>query len=214
MTGGYWHSLQLNLPYTFHARFSSSTAMTLFSGPMGGRSGFWMTSLHCARFTKATLPKPSSSSRKSATRIQRSTNPRHSSAARDAHGAETRRMVRFSNYVLKDRAKLVTLEILDAAGKLVRRFSSDDKPEPFDAKRHQCAHILGAAGVGFLPATGGKCIAGAWNLRYPRPKTMESDYPISAIPHDTPVGPPRACSCTRGIQRPADCRWCGANAKS
>src|SRR5271168_3797767 len=28
-----------------------------------------------------------------------------------------------------------------------------------------------------------------WNLRYPRPKTFESDYPISAIPHDTPAAP-------------------------
>jgi hypothetical protein len=88
---------------------------------------------------------------------------------------------------LKDTAKLVTLEILDAAGKVIRRFASDDKPELLDAKGinvptywvRQVPVVSGAAGMHRW----------VWDLRYPKPKSFERDYPISAIPHDTPAGP-------------------------
>jgi photosystem II stability/assembly factor-like uncharacterized protein len=82
----------------------------------------------------------------------------------------------------------VTLEIIDpSSGRTVRRFSSDDKPEPVNAKKLnvptywvRSARVLSAA-------------AGMhrfiWDLHYPEPEVLERDYPISAIYHDTPRYP-------------------------
>jgi hypothetical protein len=91
------------------------------------------------------------------------------------------------NYFLKASAKLVTLEILDASGKPVRRFASDDKPDPFNAKDINVPTYW-VRQESILPATAGMH-RWVWDLRYPKARSFESDYPISAIPHDTPAGP-------------------------
>ncbi len=81
----------------------------------------------------------------------------------------------------------VTLEILDASGKLVRRFSSADKPEPVDEKalnvptywvRPQRALSAGAGFHRFV-----------WDLHYPPPEALRHDYPMTAIVRDTPRHP-------------------------
>ncbi len=82
---------------------------------------------------------------------------------------------------------VVSLEIVDAAGKVVRHFSSNDKPEPVNPKELNVpmywvrpSRTL-AAGPGvhrFL-----------WDLTYPAPDVLSRDYPISAIYHDTPRYP-------------------------
>jgi len=81
----------------------------------------------------------------------------------------------------------VVLEIRDATGNLVRRFSSDDKPAPVNAKELNVptywvrpARLLSAApGMHrFL-----------WDMHYPQPEVLEHEYPISAIYHDTPRYP-------------------------
>jgi photosystem II stability/assembly factor-like uncharacterized protein len=82
----------------------------------------------------------------------------------------------------------VTLEIIDASsGKIIRHFSSADKPEPVDPKELNVpmywvrpARVLSAApGMHrFL-----------WDLTYPVPDVLDHDYPISAIFHDTPRYP-------------------------
>jgi len=183
--GGYWHPLQLNLPYTSMRDFVIHGDDIVLG--THGRS-FWildditpLRQIHEGDAAQTKLFQP-----QVATRIQRSTNPDTPLPPETPMGQNPPDGA-ILDYVLKDRAKLVTLEILDAAGKLVRRFSSDDKPEPFDAKGINVpTYWLRQESV--LPATAGMH-RWAWNLRYPRPKTMESDYPISAIPHDTPVGP-------------------------
>jgi photosystem II stability/assembly factor-like uncharacterized protein len=84
----------------------------------------------------------------------------------------------------------VTLEIRDASGKMIRRFSSADKPEPVDEKEMNVptywvrpAQVLsGAAGFHRF----------VWDLRMPPPDALSHDYPISAIFGDTarePLGP-------------------------
>ena len=95
------------------------------------------------------------------------------------------------NYSLKTApAGPVTLEILDSAGKLVRRFSSADAPEPVDEKELvvptywvRQPRVLSAA-AGFHRFV--------WDLHYPPPDALRHDYPMTAILHDTPrhpVGP-------------------------
>ena len=92
------------------------------------------------------------------------------------------------NYYLKaDAADAVVLEVFDREGKLVRRFRSDDKPEPFDEKAYPIpsywvrpARVLSAkAGMQRF----------VWDLHYPEPKARTHEYPISAIYMDTPRYP-------------------------
>ena len=82
----------------------------------------------------------------------------------------------------------VTLEIIDpSSGRTVRHFSSDDKPEPVNAKK------LNVPTYWVRPARVLSAAAGMhrfiWDLHYSEPDVLERDYPISAIYHDTPRYP-------------------------
>jgi len=81
----------------------------------------------------------------------------------------------------------VVLEIRDAAGNLVRHFSSTDKPEPVNAKE------LNVPVYWIRPARVLSAAAGmhrfVWDLHYPEPDVLEHEYPISATFHDTPRYP-------------------------
>ncbi|TLY60484.1 MAG: hypothetical protein E6K52_10280, partial [Gammaproteobacteria bacterium] len=79
----------------------------------------------------------------------------------------------------------VTLEIRDSAGALVRRFSSDDKPEALEAERYfEEAWLRPAPGVSATPGMH----RFVWNLRYPRPRAIEFEYDIAAVfEEDTPL---------------------------
>ncbi len=82
----------------------------------------------------------------------------------------------------------ITLEIVDASsGRVVRHFSSDDKPEPVNAKEFNVPMYW------VRPARTLSANAGMhrfiWDLTYPAPEVLTRDYPISAIYHDTPLYP-------------------------
>jgi photosystem II stability/assembly factor-like uncharacterized protein len=91
------------------------------------------------------------------------------------------------DYWLKSNSGSVKLDILDESGKLVRTFSSDDRPEPEDEKElvvptywlrpHQP-----------LPSDPGMHRF-VWDLHFPPPDSLEHEYPISAIYRDTPRYP-------------------------
>ena len=92
------------------------------------------------------------------------------------------------NYYLNAPSKTpVLLEIMDAAGKLVRRFASDDKP--FDLNSVRINPPLYWA----RPYQPLKNEAGmqrfVWDLLYPNPPADNYDLPISAIYKDTPFTP-------------------------
>jgi photosystem II stability/assembly factor-like uncharacterized protein len=87
----------------------------------------------------------------------------------------------------------VKLQILDANGKIVRAFSSTDKPE---ATTEQLGKELNVPLYWIRPPQILSDAAGAhrfvWDLRTPPPASLRHEYPISAIVHDTPrlpVGP-------------------------
>jgi len=83
----------------------------------------------------------------------------------------------------------VTLEILDSAGAILRRYSSTDPPLPMDkiAAEHPIptywvrpSRILSAAqGMHRF----------VWDLHGEPPKSLNKEFPISAIVHDTPLLP-------------------------
>ena len=82
----------------------------------------------------------------------------------------------------------VALEIMDASsGQVVRHLSSDDKPEPVNAKE------LNVPAYWMRPPRTLSAAPGMhrflWDLAYPEPDVLEHEYPISAIYHDTPRYP-------------------------
>ncbi len=80
----------------------------------------------------------------------------------------------------------VTLEIFDAARKLVRRYSSDDQPDPIDPALNVSAYWIRPPRI--LDATAGMHRF-MWDLHYPPPDALRHEYPISAIYRDTPRYP-------------------------
>jgi photosystem II stability/assembly factor-like uncharacterized protein len=87
----------------------------------------------------------------------------------------------------------VKLQILDANGKIVRSFSSSDKPE---STLEQLGRELNVPLYWIRPPQILSAAAGAhrfvWDLRTAPPASLRHEYPISAIVHDTPrlpVGP-------------------------
>ena len=90
-------------------------------------------------------------------------------------------------YLATDATAPVVIEILDAAGKIVRRYSSDDAPETVREE------TLAYPSYWFRPARLLSANAGMrrwiWDLRYAPPEGFAKSYPISAIYRDTPPGP-------------------------
>jgi photosystem II stability/assembly factor-like uncharacterized protein len=81
----------------------------------------------------------------------------------------------------------VTLEIVDASGKVVRHFSSVDKPETVNPKDFNVP-MYWVRPARTLSAESGMHRF-VWDLTYPAPDVLTRDYPISAIYHDTPLYP-------------------------
>ncbi len=88
----------------------------------------------------------------------------------------------------------VKLEILDAQGKVVRSYASTDQaPRDKEELGKQLIPIYWVRPFHALSTEPGMH-RWVWDLLYTAPKTAERAYPISAIPHDTPLHPvgPRA----------------------
>ena len=82
----------------------------------------------------------------------------------------------------------ITLEILDASsGKVVRHFSSADKPETINPKDFNVPMYW--VRPPRVLSTGAGMHRFLWDLTYPAPEVLTRDYPISAIAHDTPLYP-------------------------
>jgi photosystem II stability/assembly factor-like uncharacterized protein len=83
----------------------------------------------------------------------------------------------------------VTLEIKDAAGKTVRKYSSADQYEPVDP-------MLNIPAYWVRPPQTLSAVAGMhrwlWDMHYAPLPGVEAEYPIAAVPHNTapqPTGP-------------------------
>jgi hypothetical protein len=96
-------------------------------------------------------------------------------------------------YLAADARGPVTLEIFAGSASrsgertLVRRYSSDDTPKPYDETAINVP-MSWARPLRTLPAGKG-AHRFVWDLRYPPPGAVQRDFPISAIYHDTPLEP-------------------------
>jgi photosystem II stability/assembly factor-like uncharacterized protein len=83
----------------------------------------------------------------------------------------------------------VSLEILDGAGHVVRRYASTDKLEPTkEEMEKQLIPLYWLQKPRALPASAGMH-RWVWDLHYTTPTATHYDYPISAVPHQTPREP-------------------------
>ena len=186
--GDHWQSLQLNLPHT------SMRDVVIHGNDLiaatHGRS-FWILDdiTPLRQLTpdvvqhSALLFHPAE-----AVRVRRSLNTDTPLPA-DEPAGENPPDGAIIDYYLGGPSATITLEILDSAGKLVRRFTSSDPPwitadelqkqtiPPYWVKLPQT--LSTAPGMHRW----------VWDLRYPSPVVLEHEYPISAVPHATPRFP-------------------------
>jgi hypothetical protein len=92
-------------------------------------------------------------------------------------------------FLPRDAKGLVTLDVLDSKGELVRRFRSDTPPDMSAAELdRELIPRYWIALSGSLPKTGGMH-RWVWDLHYPAPISTTRGFPISAVPHATPREP-------------------------
>jgi len=187
--GDHWQSLQLNLPHT------SMRDLWIHDNDLivatHGRSFWILDDITPLREAPASLAATDAHlfTPAAAYRIQRDTYtdtplpPDEPAAANPPDGA-------IIDYYLAHTASApVTLEILDARGQLVRKFSSTDKPDATEAElRKQLIPLYWLRPFRSLPSDAGMH-RWVWDLHYPAPDSTRHDYPISAIPGDTPRYP-------------------------
>ena len=185
--GDHWQSLQLNLPHTSMRDLWIHESDLIVA--THGRS-FWVldditplreASVAIANAVHLFTPAP-------VYRIQRDTNtdtplpPDEPTAANPPDGA-------ILDYFLPAAASTVTLEILDAQGHLVRRYSSADKHDATEEELQK--QLIPLYWVRERPQLSTHVGMHRWvcDLHYPAPVSTRHDYPIAAIPHDTPRFP-------------------------
>jgi photosystem II stability/assembly factor-like uncharacterized protein len=81
----------------------------------------------------------------------------------------------------------VMLEVLDSSGKVVRRYSSAAPPTPPDMNDYAVAPYWGEPPQALSAQAGMHRFV--WDLHYARPHAVAQDFPIAAVPHETPLGP-------------------------
>jgi photosystem II stability/assembly factor-like uncharacterized protein len=107
------------------------------------------------------------------------------------------------DYALQTDAKSVLLEILDAQGAVVRRYSSEDAVPPVRDVGNWPAYWQRPLRA--LPRTAGSHRV-TWDLHYPPPRTDHFHYPIAAVPGETTLEPkgPWVLPGTYGVRLTAD----------
>jgi photosystem II stability/assembly factor-like uncharacterized protein len=184
--GDHWQSLQLNLPHTsMRDLWIHDTDLIVATH---GRS-FWILdditplrqiSEQTIR-SSAFLFKPAP-----AYRIRRDTNT-DTPLPPDEPAGENPPDGAVIDYSLAQPASgAVSLEILDAKGKLVRRYSSTDTPELTETDLKTLAiPPYWVRMPRILPASAGSH-RWVWDLHYAPPESLRHEYPISAVPRGTP----------------------------
>ncbi len=187
--GNHWQSLQLNLPHT------SMRDLLIHDNDLivatHGRS-FWilddispLRQIDAATLSSdAHLFKPAP-----AYRVRRDTNtdtplpPDEPAAQNPPNGAV------IDYYLAQPASGNVRIEILDAKGGIVRRYSSADKP----AATHEDLEKQLIPLYWIRPQRNLQTAAGMhrwfWDLRYRPPVSTHHGFPISAVPGDTPSVP-------------------------
>ena len=188
-SGDHWQLLELNLPHT------SMRDLTIHGNDLivatHGRS-FWVlddiTPLRQLN-RELTTAQAHLYAPEEAVRMHRDRNPDTPLPPEVPAGKNPPDGAIIDYFLANDSSTAVTLEILDADGKLVRRYASTDKAQPLSeiAPKHPIPmHWVREDKI--LSAAAGMHRF-VWDVRYAPPKSLTHGYPISAILHDTPLEP-------------------------
>lgn len=187
--GGHWLPLEYNLPHTSMRDLLVKNNDLIVA--THGRSFWILDDITPLRTMAADLhsPLPMLFSPAPAWRIRRDTNtdtplpPEVPAGANPPNGA-------ILDYNMPRAATgLVTLEILNSDGKVLRRYTSNDpvKPNPEDLRTNLIPPYWPKVS-GPLPASAGMH-RWVWDLHETAPTATNYSYPISAVPHRTPLTP-------------------------
>ena len=187
--GDHWQSLQLNLPHTSMRDLGIHENDLIVA--THGRS-FWIlddiTPLRQLADAMATsdayLFKP-----EPAYRVRRSTNPDTPIPPDEPAGKNPPDGAILDYFLAQPASGPVTLEIVDAQGQLVRRFSTTDKPEVSQAELEKQLIPLYWIRMPYILSASAGMHRWVWDLHYPSPTASQHEYPISAVPYDTPRSP-------------------------
>jgi len=92
-------------------------------------------------------------------------------------------------FLAKSVSSTITLEIADSHGHLIRRYSSTDKPELTQVELEKQLIPTYWVREQKIPSGTAGMHRWVWDLRYTAPDSMQRQYPIQAVPHDTPRTP-------------------------
>jgi photosystem II stability/assembly factor-like uncharacterized protein len=203
--GDHWQSLQLNLPHT------SMRDLWIHDDDLivatHGRS-FWILDDIAPLREVANLPAAEAHlfTPAPAFRIQRDTYTDTPLPPDEPFAADPPDGVVIDYYLARSGFAPVTIEILDARGQLVRKFSSADKPPVTEEDlKKQLIPLYWLRPFRSLPSDAGMH-RWVWDLHYPKPEATRHEYPISAVPGDTPRLPlgPTALPGTYTVKLTAD----------
>jgi len=187
--GDHWQSLQLNLPHT------SMRDLWIHNDDLivatHGRS-FWIlddiTPLRqvtpVIAASEAYLFRPAL-----AYRVRRDTNTDTPLPPDEPAGNNPPDGAIIDYFLARPASGPISLGILDAKGQLVRQYSSTDQPElTLEQIKKQLIPLDWLREPHSLPASAGMH-RWVWDLHCETPESTEHEYPISAVPHDTPRTP-------------------------
>jgi Sortilin, neurotensin receptor 3, len=187
--GDHWQSLQLNLPHTsMRDLWIQGDDLVLATH---GRSFWILDDITPLRQMSAAVEKSAAHVFEPALafRVRRATNTDTPLPADEPAGENPPDGAIIDYFLAKPSSGPVALEILDAQGKLVRRFSSTDRPERSAAElQKEMIPPYWLRPWRALPTTAGMH-RWVWDLRYPTLVSTEHEYPIAAVPRNTPRYP-------------------------
>jgi photosystem II stability/assembly factor-like uncharacterized protein len=187
--GDDWQPLQLNLPHT------SMRDLAIHGDDLivatHGRSFWILDDVTPLRQMNADIAKESVHlfAPQEATRVRWNRNPDTPLPPEVPAGKNPPDGAIIDYYLASGSNKPVTLEILDDQQHLARRYSSADKPESMEklAAEHPIP-MYWVRPAQILPTAAGMHRF-VWDLHYAPPDSLEHEFPISAIVHDTPKYP-------------------------
>ena len=188
--GAHWHRLDYNLPHTSMRDLLVKDDDLIVA--THGRS-LWIlddiTPLRQLAAATAGKQAPMLFAPASAWRVRRSTNTDTPLPVDEPAGQNPPDGAILDYALQHDVRGPITLEVLDSAGKVLRRYSSDDPISPgADQVRTQLIPPYWPQMHGPLPITAGMH-RWVWDLHETPPAATHYEYPIAAAPHRTPLTP-------------------------
>jgi photosystem II stability/assembly factor-like uncharacterized protein len=187
--GDDWQPLQLNLPHTSMRDLATHGDDLIVA--THGRSFWILDDITPLRQWNAEIAKESAHlfAPETAIRFRWNRNPDTPLPPEFPAGKNPPDGAIIDYYLASPSRNPVTVEVLDQQNRVVRRYSSTDKPEPMEGiARENPIPMYWVRPMPILSREAGMHRF-VWDMHYAPPEALEHEFPISAIYHDTPKYP-------------------------